>query len=133
MRSGAKLFSSYYDAKVNKTINAVLSKLNVPHAQRYSSHGFRRGAANELKTSGSQWSLVATLGDWRSLALRGYVDVTPEMDRDMANLLIETEDIDSDLNDEAGTLGAGAHLRPESDYGRWYPEALNGILISAYI
>ena len=39
------------------------------------------------------------------LSSRRYLDVTPELDRDMANLLIETEHIDSDLNGEVWKLG----------------------------
>ena len=30
-------------------------RLRVPEAPRYSSHAFRRGAAQELKESGSPW------------------------------------------------------------------------------
>ena len=77
VKSGAKLFPNYYDTKSNNTIKAVLAKLGIANAHRYSSHGFRRGAANELKSKGSQWPTVATLGEWRSLAFTGYVYLTP--------------------------------------------------------
>ena len=103
VRPGAKLFSNYYDTKVNNTLKAVLRKLKIPNAERYSSHGFRRGAANELKTRGSQWSAILSLGEWRSLAFLGYVDLTPELDRDTSKLLLETDDdVESDLGGEVG-------------------------------
>ena len=96
VRTGEKLFPSYYATKTNNTLKAVLKKLDVPHAGKYSSHGFRRGAANELRATGSPWSVIATVGGWKSLAFRGYVDLTQEVDRDMAKLLIETEQLDSE-------------------------------------
>ena len=110
VRSGQLLFPSFYATKVNTTLKAVMSKLKIPHARQYSSHAFRRGAANELKTKGSQWSTVATLGDWRSLAFRGYMDLTQELDRDMAKLLIETEQLHSEEEEEVRSLGAGSEL-----------------------
>ena len=122
-RSGTKLFPSYYDAKVNNTLKAIIAKLEAPRALRYSSHGFRRGAANELKTRGSQWSVVAALGEWRSLCFTGYVDLTPELDRDMDKRLIETEDIDSDFNDEVGHW-VRVPFCSASDLGCWGPAAL---------
>ena len=102
IRSGNKLSPIYYDAKVNQTLKAVLGKLQVVSTERYSSHCFRRGAANELKTKGSQRSTVISMGEWRSLAFLGYVDITPELDRDMAKLLMETDDLVSDLEPEVG-------------------------------
>ena len=78
---------------MNTALNAILSKLTIPHADRYSPHGFRRGAATELKARGPQWSTVATLGAWRPLALLGYVYITPELDRDTSMRLIEKSSI----------------------------------------
>ena len=63
--------------------------MELPHAERYSSHGFRRGTSSELQTAGSQWSTVATIGDWRSLAFNGYVDSANEHSRDLSRLLDE--------------------------------------------
>ena len=102
LRSGTKLFPRYYDAKVNNALKAVLCKLNISSAQRYSSHGFRRGAANELKTRGSRWSTAMSLGEWRSLSFKGYVDLTPELGRDTSKLLLENDDLESDLDGEVG-------------------------------
>ena len=89
---------------MNTTIKAALANLLAPYAQSYTSRGFRRGAAHELKTKGSQWAFVAGLGEWRSLAFKGYVDATLEVARDMSKLLIET-DVLSDEEAEVLTLG----------------------------
>ena len=80
-------------------------KLDIPHANHYSSRAFRRGAANDLRSKGSQWSTIATLGEWRSLAFRGYADLTLELDRDMSKLLAETGLIISDGELEVRNLG----------------------------
>ena len=65
---------------------------------------------------------MVSLGEWRSLAFRGYVDITPDLDRDMSKLLLETDDLESDLNDEVG-LWARHSASFASDFGRWNPAA----------
>ena len=81
---------------VNTTLKAVLAKLLIEHAENFPSHGSRRGAAQELRETGSQWAAIATLGGWKSLAFLGRVDLTDEVYRCMAKLLIETEAGDSE-------------------------------------
>ena len=44
VRFGEKLFCGYTAQNVNARIKAVLEKLEIPYAQSYTSHGFRRGA-----------------------------------------------------------------------------------------
>ena len=96
VRPGEKLFSMFSATNVNATLKAVLAKLLIERSEKFSSHGFRRGVAQELKETGSQRAVIATLGDWESLAFLGYVDITDEVDRNMAKLSIETETGDSD-------------------------------------
>ena len=98
VQSGQLLFPMYTATNVNTTIKSVLAKLGIDFAQIYSSHGFRRGATQELKEKGSQISAIATVGEWRSLAFLGYVDTALDVARDMSKLLIETEE----LTDEEG-------------------------------
>ena len=88
-RSGELPCPSITRRNVNNVLRDILKKLEIPHAERYSSHGFRRCEASELQTTGSQWSTVAALGDWRSLACKGYVDVANELPRDLSRLLAE--------------------------------------------
>ena len=81
---------------MNTTIKAVLRKLGIPFAECYTSHGYRRGAAQELKERGSQWPVVASIGEWRSLAFMGYIDIAKDVARDMSKLLIECEALSDD-------------------------------------
>lgn len=43
----------------------LFAKIRIPAANLYSSHGLRRGDAQELKESGSQWPIVASVGQWK--------------------------------------------------------------------
>ena len=74
----------------------TLAKLPIPHAERYSSHGLRRGDAQELQSTGCQWATVASIGDWRTLSFKGYVDLTNQVIRDLPELLAEDLNLDSD-------------------------------------
>ena len=91
VRPGDKLSPAFSSQKDNTTITAVLKKLEIPFAQSYASHGYGRGAAKELKEKGSQWPVVASVGEWRSLAFMGYVAIALDVARDMSKLLIERE------------------------------------------
>ena len=103
IRPGGILLPTFYGTNVNATTKADPSKLSIPHANDYSSHGFRRGAAQELKEKGSQRPIVMGVGFWRSIAFRGNVDVTLDVERDMSKLLVET-DI---MSDDEEVLPAG--------------------------
>ena len=59
---GSLLFSAVNARKVDRALRAVLRKLETPGANRYSSHGFRRVAAQDLKENGPPWEVVATAG-----------------------------------------------------------------------
>ena len=63
---GQPLFRRINVGNFNRMLKAILAKLSVPDAMRFSSHGFRRGAAQELKDRGSPWALVSTAGLWNS-------------------------------------------------------------------
>ena len=49
VKCGELLFPGYSTQNVNTAIKAVLAKLDIPYAESYTSHGFRRGAAQDLK------------------------------------------------------------------------------------
>ena len=87
VHSGSLLFPNVTRRNVNRIIKAVFRKLSVPHAERYSSHGFRRGSAQELKETGSPWTVVAGAGRWMSASVLSYVDTSADVECDMANLL----------------------------------------------
>ena len=95
-------FTELSSRNINRVVKKVFSKIGAPYANSYSSHGFRRGAAQELKERGSQWTTVAGIGGWRPLAFRGYVDTTADVSNAMARLLIE--DFDPSSSDEEHVL-----------------------------
>ena len=72
-----------------------MARIEIPCGRRYASRGFRRGAAQELKDRGPQWSAIGDLGAWGPLAFLGYVDLTQDVEWDMALLLVETGGIES--------------------------------------
>ena len=82
----------------NRTLKAVLTRLGAPSAERYSSHGFRRGASHELKEADSPWSAVASSGLWHAPAFRGYLDMSPDVERGVSQLF--AVELDSDSADE---------------------------------
>ena len=72
---------------LNRTIKAAMGKLDVPHSERYSSHAFRLGSAQELKETWHPWAVVASAGRWRSDSLPRYADTSEDVETEMSNLL----------------------------------------------
>ena len=95
---GEFLFPAVTRRNFNCILKAVLSKMHVPSADRYSSHAFRRGTSQELKESGSPWAVVASSGFWRSPSFRGYVDLSRDVEIGVQQLF--DVDLDSDSADE---------------------------------
>ena len=75
------LFSAANVRNFNRILRAALGRLQEPDAKRYSAKGFRRGAAQELKETGSPRNVVAADGLWRSAAFRGYVDLSADVEQ----------------------------------------------------
>ena len=49
---GRRLFTDVAPRNVNRVLKTVFRKMKLPRAERYTSHGFRRGGAHELKERG---------------------------------------------------------------------------------
>lgn len=52
----------------------LLQKLKVPAAQRYGTHDFRRGHAEDMRKSGCTLAEILKAGQWRSAAFMSYLD-----------------------------------------------------------
>ena len=120
-KSGELLFKKIKQYNVNRYIRRALSNIAVPAAERYSSHGFRRGAAQELKETGSPFSIVGSLGQWSGASFKSYVDLSDELCRDLSKLLIHSYTFESDEEGEADfevPLGFGVILLSGHPY-RW--------------
>ena len=94
--SGQPLFRKVNVGNFNRIMKAILTKMQIPEAARFSSHGFRLGTSQELKESGSPWEVVASAGMWNSPSFRGYVDMSKDVETSVARLLAVDMDSDSD-------------------------------------
>ena len=72
---GELLFPSLQGKKFSRILRAILAKLAVPEAEKYSSHCFRRGAATAILNSGSTLSEIMRTGGWASSAFKVYLDM----------------------------------------------------------
>ena len=91
---GAKLFISVNRRNFNRRLKAALCKLSVAQAARYSPHAFRLGSAQEMNETGSPISVIASAGSWRSNAVRGYIDLSANVERNVRQRF--RADIDSE-------------------------------------
>ena len=90
------LFSAVSARKFNRILRAPIGKLKAKAAGRYSSHGFRRRAAQDLKKHGSPRAVAATAGLWNSPAIRGYADLTADVEQGVRNLFAVGPDSESE-------------------------------------
>ena len=93
---GDHISSSANARNFNRIFRASLRKLQVGDSDSYSSHGFRRGTAQDLETNGSPWAVVATAGLWNSPDFRGYVGRTADVEQGVRNLFAVGPDSESE-------------------------------------
>ena len=95
VQPGELIFGNLRSSNINRVLKAALKRIKIPNAGKYTSRAFRRGAATDLKETGSRRSSVSTLGNWRSLACKGYVGLSDELSQDIAQLFIDHYDFES--------------------------------------
>ena len=59
------------------------SRCQVPHPERYGTHDFRRGHAQDLLESGASLAQILAAGQWRSASFLDYIKQA-ELERDVA-------------------------------------------------
>ena len=91
-KSGQNISRVRNARNVNRRLRQAFTALRIPAANRYSSHGFRRGAAQELKENGPQWPIVAEVGKRNGLSFKNYVGLSDDLSRDTSKLSISTYD-----------------------------------------
>ena len=84
--AGDPMFSAVNPRNFNRILRAAMRRLDVPDSGRYSSHGFRRGAEQDLNVDGSTCAVVATAGTWNPPAFCGYDDLTADLEQGVKNL-----------------------------------------------
>ena len=87
-RPGDPLSRKTDSRDVNRTRRAVVRTLRVPDWERYSSHGFRRGAAHETNDTGAPWEVVSAHGMRDSPSFRGYVALAADVGDGVRNLFL---------------------------------------------
>ena len=105
---GTPLFRAVNRGNFNRQLKAIFGRLCIPDADRYSSHGFRRGTAQELKESGSPWAVVASAGVWNSPAFRGYLDMARDVEVGVSRLF----EVDPDSESDAEQVSSGCRGSP---------------------
>lgn len=105
------------DRNIERTLKKLRKIIKTPYDGRYASRAFRRGGSHDTKESGPQRSVVAGAGGWRSLAFRGYVDLSDEPHRRIAKLFIGHCDLESGY--EADVNWAQGSIPPLDDARRW--------------
>lgn len=95
---GALLFSSVNRRDSDRALKAAFARMGVPEARRYSPHGFRLGANQELKECGSPLLVVATSWVWRASDFRGYADLARDVETGVRQMF--EVDRDAYLDDE---------------------------------
>ena len=92
---GQLLFRMVNVGNFNRMMEDASPKMLVPEAHRFSSHGFRRGKAQELRKKGPPWTAVAAAGLWNSAACRGYVDMSRDVEFGVSRLFAADPDSES--------------------------------------
>ena len=100
-------------SNLNRILKALLTKLDVEDAVRYSTHCFRRGAAMELLNLGTTLAVIMKTAGWNSAAFRAYLQFHLAEESDMKAVLTQIKNIaQSETEDEAAELAALAKEPP---------------------
>ena len=74
---------------LNRILKAVLSRLNVEEASRYSAHILRLGASTELLNLGTTLAVIMKTAGWNSDAFRAYFQFRLDGESDMKAVLLQ--------------------------------------------
>lgn len=97
---GATLLQDVAQRTVNPLLKQVARECGDPFADKAGSHGMRRGMACDMALHGATLSDILVGGDWRSSALRAYIESVKEDLAGKALVQLCGECSDSDINGE---------------------------------
>ena len=112
---GSQLFPSLQRANFSRVFRAVLAKLGVQDADRYSSHCLRRGAANAILQSGSTLSEIMRTGGWKSSSFKVYLDLHRSEELSLQSILREDTRSSSESSFASETSSGTASPKAASD------------------
>ena len=93
---GQPLFPTLVNKNINRVLRASLGRIAVPDSERYSSHGFRRGAATAILDSGSSLAEIMRTAGWSSSSFRIYLNLQKAEESSMRKVLAGGESPSSD-------------------------------------
>ena len=119
-KAGAPLFPHIAARPFNRTLNAIMAKLEYVFGPKFSPRAFRRGAKQEINDIGSTLSAIIQPGDWAHSGYRAYLDLQADYAINFSSLIISALVSDSDDPD---------HIRPRKEKRirkqmKWTPVAL---------
>ena len=99
----AFIMPSLQKSNLNRILKAILTKLNVEEAARYSTHCFRRGAAMELLNLGTTLAVIMKTAGWNSAAFRAYLQFHLAEESDMKAVLMQIQTLTHSDSEEEKT------------------------------
>ena len=103
---GPPLFPTLGNKNINRRLRAIFARLGIPGAERYSTHCFRRGAANAILQSGSTLAEIMRTAGWKSNAFRVYLNIQKAEECSMRAVLVEESSSSSDCVSDGTSSGA---------------------------
>ena len=103
VKAGDPLFPGLTANVFNRQLKATLTAMGTPEGGKFSSHGFRRGATNEVKNSGSTLATILGTGTWLSACYKNYLDLKADEAIKISTLLLDNVGSDSEDSDRDPT------------------------------
>ena len=98
---GEPLFPFHCSKNINRILKGMLRSLNIPEADSYSTHAFRRGASMELKGSGPTLAQVLKTVGWNSASFRAYLSFVEDEGVNIRSILANFDGYESSDNEES--------------------------------
>ena len=99
LRPGDAIFGTLSATSVNRQLKAIMTKMGYMQGRRFSSHGLRKGATQEISASGSTIATIIGSGTWTSGGYKCYLDLQADEAANISALLLENADSDSGGSD----------------------------------
>ena len=92
---GELIFPNFSKHNVNRILKTTLMKIGFEDGSQFTSKAFRRGATQELLTTGNSLEVIKGSGGWLGPGFRSYVDLGMDSAFRISKLLVELSDDDS--------------------------------------
>ena len=93
---GKRAFEGITAASALADLRSWLQRLEVPDAEKYRLHDFRRGHCRDLQASGASLATILAAGEWKSPAFLSYLD-----EAELENEAVAQVHVDAHLDDSS--------------------------------